>query len=169
MFKILTDDRRIDVHGSQVEVNLMAGKQNILLILVGDGYLANVSLTGTPDCEFKALFKYKQLDEANDRRPLMVTALPQIRCLRLLSLELSSESSAFSLFLFDRFMLYCYLWKKRRNEEEEEVSRSTVPKQKKPVGRLPAWTEETDQDYAACPSKYTRKAICERFLQTPKL
>uniref|UniRef100_A0A915CPB9 Uncharacterized protein n=1 Tax=Ditylenchus dipsaci TaxID=166011 RepID=A0A915CPB9_9BILA len=114
----------------------------------GDGYLANVSLTGTPGCEFKALFKYKQLDGSKRPSPSDVY---------------SSASNSLSTLAIVGIVLGV----KKLNEEEKEVSRSTVPKQKKTVGKTcPPGPRKPTKTTQPVPSKYTEKGICERFLQT---
>uniref|UniRef100_A0A915DKE2 Uncharacterized protein n=1 Tax=Ditylenchus dipsaci TaxID=166011 RepID=A0A915DKE2_9BILA len=161
-------------HGSKVQVNLdgkdanysFGGNSNSVPCQLnldknsdGDGYLANVSLTGTPGCEFKALFKYKQLDGSKRPSPSDVysSASNSLSTLAIVGIVLGVVGLLALLGLVG-FLLYCYLWKKKLNEEEKEVSRSTVPKQKKTVGKTcPPGPRKPTKTTQPVPSKYTEK------------
>uniref|UniRef100_A0A915D279 Uncharacterized protein n=1 Tax=Ditylenchus dipsaci TaxID=166011 RepID=A0A915D279_9BILA len=61
---------------------------NLRKVPDGNGYLANISLRGTPECEVKAVFNYKQYEPLSSE---ILRACLQIRCLRLPSLGSASE------------------------------------------------------------------------------
>uniref|UniRef100_A0A915D1J2 Uncharacterized protein n=1 Tax=Ditylenchus dipsaci TaxID=166011 RepID=A0A915D1J2_9BILA len=102
----------------------------------GDGYLANVSLTGTLDCEFKALFKYKQ--QQGSKQPSLNdvrrSASNPLSAVAIVGIVLGVTGFLALLGLIG-LLLYCYVWKKKRNERMEEVYRSTAPEKKKPLGK----------------------------------
>uniref|UniRef100_A0A915ECL6 Uncharacterized protein n=1 Tax=Ditylenchus dipsaci TaxID=166011 RepID=A0A915ECL6_9BILA len=98
MFSISTDYRLIKVDGSQVQNS------------DGNGYLANVSLTGTPDCEFKALFKYNPLDESKQPSPndVQSSASNSLSTLAIVGIVLGVVGLLALLSLIG-LLLYCYL------------------------------------------------------------
>uniref|UniRef100_A0A915CQK4 Uncharacterized protein n=1 Tax=Ditylenchus dipsaci TaxID=166011 RepID=A0A915CQK4_9BILA len=146
-------------HGSEVQVNLDGGyakyasgenpnsvpcKLNLDKNSDGDGYLANVSLAGLPTVNSRLSSNTSNWMEANDRRPLMFTALLQIFSNRVAALLLFVEEET-----------------QRRGRRSLSLNSSET--EEACWEDLPAWTKKADKKTQPVRRNTLRKGICERF------
>uniref|UniRef100_A0A915DXV9 Uncharacterized protein n=1 Tax=Ditylenchus dipsaci TaxID=166011 RepID=A0A915DXV9_9BILA len=119
---------QVDLDGNSAEYGFPGVLKGAALCMLnlrkvpdGNGYLANISLRGTPECEVKALFKYKQykplLPENPGNRPSNSLSTPAI-----VGISVGVVGAIAVLGLIS-LLLYCF----RVSEEEER-------EQKQPAG-----------------------------------
>uniref|UniRef100_A0A915EMQ1 Uncharacterized protein n=1 Tax=Ditylenchus dipsaci TaxID=166011 RepID=A0A915EMQ1_9BILA len=91
----------------------------------GNGYLTNISLHGAPECEVKALFKYKQYKPLISGNPESL-ASDSLSTPAIVGISVGVVGAIAVLGLIT-FLLYCCLFKKEKKDEKEKVE-PVVPK-----------------------------------------